>query len=118
MHGPSSPVYMAAGVTPVCQNEGYCDKLIHDGGNGMLAGNLEEWEWKLDELISSRELRAKMSRNAFCTAAGSHTFKPVFDRFVEAVKCVITMLHIQGEQHMKSEAPTTLHPFRAAANAY
>ncbi len=90
VHGPwQALIYMAAGVTPVCQNEGYCDKLIHDGGNGMLAGNLEEWEWKLDELISSRELRAKMSRNAFCTAAGSHTFKPVFDRFVEAVKCVI-----------------------------
>lgn len=98
-------IYMAAGVTPVCQNAGYCANLIHDGKNGMLASNLEEWEWKLDTLITSGGLRTQISRNAFCAVESNHTLKSVFDRLVDAIRRVLNSAsHSRGTVYEAGDA--------------
>lgn len=57
-------VYMAGEAVAVCSPVGQNRDLIRDGVNGFLAGATAEWEAKLEQLVTSPELRARVARTA------------------------------------------------------
>ena len=57
-------VYMAGEAVAVCSPVGQNRDLIQDGVNGFLAGSTQEWEDKLELLISNPELRTRVARTA------------------------------------------------------
>ena len=82
-------LYMTGGVPAVCQNAGDCAKVIMDGVTGMLANTPEEWEQKLDLLITSPELRARIGQNAAQAVRTEHTLSHVFRVLEESLLDVI-----------------------------
>jgi glycosyltransferase involved in cell wall biosynthesis len=57
-------LYMAAGLPIVCEPGGDCSRLLRDGESGMFASSPEEWERKLEALLVSTGLRARMGAAA------------------------------------------------------
>ena len=74
-------IYMSAGVPPVCYNAGECADIIEDGITGMLAKEPDEWEEKLEKLISSPELRRQIGENAQKQMFETHTISILTDRY-------------------------------------
>lgn len=70
-------LYMAAAVPPVCEATGDCASLLTDGVDGMLARDAREWEEKLETLVVSPELRARMGAAALARARRGHTLEQV-----------------------------------------
>lgn len=57
-------VYMAGEAVAVCSPVGQCVDLIEDGINGFLAASTAEWESKLELLVTTPELRSRITRTA------------------------------------------------------
>ncbi|MBI2422790.1 MAG: glycosyltransferase family 4 protein [Candidatus Hydrogenedentes bacterium] len=80
--------YMAVGVPPVITPVGMNAEVIEDGVNGFLATSPEEWEAKLERLITDPELRARMGAAARETVIARYShdvFYPVFRGVMESV---------------------------------
>jgi glycosyltransferase involved in cell wall biosynthesis len=52
--------YMALGIPTIMSPVGVNNKIINDGVNGFLAGDVDEWVKKMSLLIESEELRRSM----------------------------------------------------------
>lgn len=70
-------LYMAAGLPAVCLAAGDCAALMTDGVDGMLARDAREWEEKLEALVASPALRARMGAAALARARRGHTLAQV-----------------------------------------
>jgi glycosyltransferase involved in cell wall biosynthesis len=57
-------LYMSGGRACVAQRGGDCAQLIEDGITGMLAESLQEWEDKLEILVTQADLRRAMGEAA------------------------------------------------------
>lgn len=71
-------IYMSAKVPPVCLNAGDPARIIEDGVNGMLVNSLEEWETKIEKLITDPVLRKNMGERAFQTIKEEHSLDSAF----------------------------------------
>jgi len=67
--------YMAAAIPPVASNVGEHRYLIHDGVNGFLCENDQQWVKKLGKLIEDGTLREKMGKNARRTVDEKYSFE-------------------------------------------
>ena len=65
--------YMALGIPTIMSPVGVNTEIIRDGENGMLATTTEEWVSKLDQLISSAELRTRIGKAAIQTVKDSYS---------------------------------------------
>jgi glycosyltransferase involved in cell wall biosynthesis len=83
-------VYMSGEAVVVSSPVGQCAEFIKDGVNGMLAGPVEEWERKLDLLISDKKLRLALAKGGLETVRGKLTL----DRSFSTLRSVI-----EGEDH-------------------
>ena len=86
-------LYMSGGVAPIFQNAGGCKRFIVDGVNGMLANDADEWEAKLEALVSSADLRERMGRAALETVRSRHSLGNVFALTEAALLEVIGIRH-------------------------
>ncbi len=80
--------YMAVGVPCVVSPVGMNTEVIDDGVNGFLADSPEEWETKLDRLISDGALRRRMGAAARDTVLARYThavYYPVLQAALAAV---------------------------------
>jgi len=84
-------VYMSGEAAVVSSPVGQCADFIKDGVNGMLAGSGEEWERKLDQLITDKQLRQKLAKGGLETVRGKLTL----DRAFETLRPVL-----EGESHV------------------
>lgn len=75
--------YMALGIPTIMSPVGVNTEIIQDGKNGMLATTTEEWVSKLDQLISSAELRKNIGSAAVQTVKDSYSVDAWKDRYVE-----------------------------------
>lgn len=106
-------LYMSGGVVPVCQRVGDCEKIIIDGVTGMLASNLEEWEAKLEALVTSPEQRQKFGQRGIEVIREKHSLPYVFSRTVEALTCVIN--GVEPPLHLLDTNPVTSKGYAAEA---
>ena len=62
--GGKARTYMAAGLGVAVTGIGYNNQLITDGENGFLIHGMDQWEARLDQLISNVSLRQRLGDNA------------------------------------------------------
>lgn len=106
-------LYMSGGVVPVCQRAGDCEKIIVDGVTGMLASNLEEWEAKLEALVTSPEQRRQLGQRGIEVIREKHSLPYVFSRTVEALTCVIN--GVEPPPHLLDTNPVASKGYAAEA---
>ena len=82
-------IYMSGEAVAVCENFGENPGLIEDGANGMLASSAEEWQHKLEWLITHREERLAMARRGLETIRNGFTAQQVFERMLGAYERVL-----------------------------
>jgi len=78
-------VYMSGEAVALCSPVGQLPDLIHDGVNGMLAAAPEEWEAKLDQLITDAPLREKIAKAALATVRSQFTIDESYRRLLAAL---------------------------------
>jgi glycosyltransferase involved in cell wall biosynthesis len=83
-------LYMTGGVAAVAQRAGDCERKIEDGVTGMLASTHEEWVRKLNTLVESPELRAKIAQAGADVVRAEHSLAHVFDKLATALELVIS----------------------------
>lgn len=84
-------IYMSGEAVVVTSPVGQCADFIKDGVNGMLAGTVEEWERKLDLLITDKKLRLALAKGGLETVRGNLTLDRAFARLRPV---------IEGESHV------------------
>lgn len=77
--------YMACGVATVVSAFGEMPYIFHDGVNGYLAKNEEEWVEKLEKLLSNKELRAKMGRAGQKTVQENYSYEAMIPRLIKLI---------------------------------
>lgn len=75
--------YMALGIPTIMSPVGVNTEIIRDGENGMLASTTEEWVSKLDQLISSAELRRSIGTAAIKSVKDSYSVEVWRTKYVE-----------------------------------
>jgi len=78
-------VYMAGEAVVVCSPVGQCADLIQDGVNGLLAGSTEEWEAKLELLLTNPDLRARIAQHALQTVRRDFTVDRSFAQLLDVL---------------------------------
>ncbi len=56
--------YMGLGIPPILSPVGVNTRIIHDGKNGFLAGDTEDWVEKISHLVEDREARVRIGAAA------------------------------------------------------
>ena len=87
---------MAAGLPPICVNEGGAGGIIIDGETGFIAesrnaGDIVE---KINILLDNPELRKRLSENAINFAQGQ-SWGNIFERMFESYKYVISKYRLE-----------------------
>jgi len=80
--------YMACGVATICSAFGEMPYVIADGVNGYLASNEDEWVEKLQKLLSSRELRAKLGRAGQENVHKNYSYEAMIPRLIDLFNSV------------------------------
>jgi glycosyltransferase involved in cell wall biosynthesis len=82
--------YMALGIPTIMSPVGVNSKIIHDGENGFLASDTNEWVDKLSSLIDSKELRETIGREGrktvvseFSVEANKNLYLRYFNQVIE-----------------------------------
>ena len=78
-------VYMSGGAVVVASPIGQVAHLIKDGVNGMLAGGSDEWEQKLELLVSDERRRRNIADEALRTIRANFTKKQCYDKLMVAL---------------------------------
>ena len=78
--------YMACGLANVTSAVGEITYVIHDGVNGMLADDVEEWVEKLGRLIADRALRERLGKEGQETVRKQESFEVVIPHVVTLLK--------------------------------
>lgn len=71
-------IYMGAKKPTIFQKAGDCLTFIEDGVNGFFAQSEYEWFYKLDILVSSKELRKTMGMAGYETVINKHSIECAF----------------------------------------
>lgn len=77
--------YMACGLPIVGSPVGVNTEIIKQGVNGFLPANEREWVRCLGQLITDRELRAKMGEAGVKTVQQQYTIQVIFNTFLGAL---------------------------------
>jgi len=78
-------VYMAGEAVVVGSPVGQSAELIQDGVNGLLAASSEEWEKKLDMLITNAPYRRRISQAALQKVRRDFTIARSFEKLVSVL---------------------------------
>jgi len=76
---------MLLGVPVVVSAIGFHNELINDGVNGYLASTLEEWYYKLDNLLSDPRLREQFSVNGRILMEEEYGYEKCLQIFIDAI---------------------------------
>ena len=74
--------YMSIGIPVVCSKVGVPAEIIKDGVNGFLAGNDNEWIYKLNLLIGDSQLRKRIGEAARATVEENYSVNSVFPKLL------------------------------------
>lgn len=77
---------MLLGVPVVVTGKGFHKELIKDGLNGFLANTPEEWQKKLELLITNPSLRKKFSQNGRRLMEEEFGYERCLDLFIRTIK--------------------------------
>lgn len=77
--------YMACGLPTVCSGGGFNEEVIVDGENGFLAREIDEWEYKLRQLIEDSKLRSKLGIAARKTIEKKYSLEINSNLFFHAI---------------------------------
>ena len=77
--------YMACGVATVVSLFGEMPYIFHDGENGYMASNTDEWVEKLRKLLSDKELRTKMGRAGQKMVQENYSYEVMIPRLIELI---------------------------------
>lgn len=82
--------YMAIGVPTICSPVGVNSEIIHDGVNGFIAADDDEWVAKLSDLLDSRELRAEIGAKGRKTVEEKYSAECQAPRVAEIFRQVVS----------------------------
>jgi len=80
--------YMGVGIPIVASPVGINKELVHEGRNGYLANNFQEWYDSLEKLITNKELRYEMGEQGSVIVEEHYTVKakaPILIRFFNEI---------------------------------
>jgi glycosyltransferase involved in cell wall biosynthesis len=81
--------YMGMGIPTVCSAVGANKEIVHEGENGFLAENEDQWLAALNKLIHSVELRSHIGKNGRSTVLQKYSAEvqapKVFEVFERAI---------------------------------
>jgi glycosyltransferase involved in cell wall biosynthesis len=86
--GGKARTYMASGVPAVCTDIGFNRTLIDNGKTGHLVSTNEQWYDSMSALLSSHELRQKISQTALDIVQEKYSLDvlaPVFEKYINEV---------------------------------
>jgi glycosyltransferase involved in cell wall biosynthesis len=83
--------YMALAIPPVVSPVGVNSEIVRDGENGFLARSDDEWEHRLDCLLGSPDLRARMG------TAGRATVEERYSAVVQAPRVAAILREAAGQ---------------------
>lgn len=86
--GAKAVQYMGVGTPAVCSYVGIAPQLIHDGVNGFLASNLQEWTDKLALLIENPTLRQEIGLRGRQTVENTYSLQAVAPRLISILQKV------------------------------
>ena len=89
-------LYMTGGRPAVSQRAGDPARIVQDGVTGMLASTPEEWEQKLEQLVSSEPLRRDMGAKALDYIRREHSLAHVFEETRKALEAVLALPDTSG----------------------
>ncbi|MGC2423713.1 MAG: glycosyltransferase family 4 protein [Nitrospirota bacterium] len=82
--------YFSVGVPAVASPVGINCEIIKDGVNGFLAGNPDEWEARLAELIADASLRKKMGAEGRKTVAERYSREGYLKEYISLIEEIVT----------------------------
>ncbi len=82
-------IYSSGGRPSVCHRIGVCADVLTDGDQVLLAESEDEWERKLESLIQSPELRARMGARAQAYVQEHYSQDAVYVKLRDAFQAVL-----------------------------
>ena len=79
-------IYMSGKIPFVASSIGEIKEFIHDGNNGFLANNNEEWINKLSLLIENPKLRKNMGTRGFNLVDKIYTIDSCMNQFINIIE--------------------------------
>jgi glycosyltransferase involved in cell wall biosynthesis len=83
--------YQAVGLPVVCSPVGVNREMIVDGVNGFHANTHQEWFDRLNQLISSSELRNRMGKTGREMVAKKYSLKALWPKFLMTINNVLNV---------------------------
>jgi glycosyltransferase involved in cell wall biosynthesis len=83
--------YQAVGLPVVCSPVGVNREMVLDGINGFHAHTAQEWFDRLNQLISSPELRNRMGKNGREMVVKEYSLKALWPKFLMTIRNVPTV---------------------------
>ena len=77
--------YMACGVATLVSTFGEMPYIFREGVNGYMASNTDEWVWKLQNLLSDKELRMRLGLAGQQTVREGYCYDVMIPRLIELI---------------------------------